>query len=172
MPHPLETGTIRILTPDGSTAGTGFLVLKSLAGTCAHIVTSKGLQAHHVTVPDPLEWFRVIISKFYGNNLNLQVVESCDEPQYIIFASSDKNPQIICTPLSPKDIRKMKNNKHKRLLSYADRSPLVSMPQNIYAYECSVLNNGILFDLELSLAWKGLTGKNINTKDFLWFYFI
>lgn len=40
MPHPLETGTIRILRPDGSTAGTGFLVSKRLAITCAHVVTS------------------------------------------------------------------------------------------------------------------------------------
>lgn len=38
MPHPLETGTIRILCPDGSTAGTGFLVSKRLAVTCAHVV--------------------------------------------------------------------------------------------------------------------------------------
>ncbi len=38
MPHPLEAGTIRILCPDGSTAGTGFLVSKRLAVTCAHVV--------------------------------------------------------------------------------------------------------------------------------------
>ena len=40
MPHPLEAGTIRILKPDGSTAGTGFLVSKRLAVTCAHVVES------------------------------------------------------------------------------------------------------------------------------------
>lgn len=40
MPHPLEAGTIRILEPDGSTAGTGFLVSKRLAVTCAHVVES------------------------------------------------------------------------------------------------------------------------------------
>jgi hypothetical protein len=40
MPHPLEAGTIRILRPDGSTAGTGFLVSKQLAITCAHVVDS------------------------------------------------------------------------------------------------------------------------------------
>jgi V8-like Glu-specific endopeptidase len=40
MPHPLEAGTIRILKIDGSTAGTGFLVSKRLAVTCAHVVTS------------------------------------------------------------------------------------------------------------------------------------
>jgi hypothetical protein len=38
MPHPLEAGTLRILRPNGSTAGTGFLVSKRLAVTCAHVV--------------------------------------------------------------------------------------------------------------------------------------
>jgi V8-like Glu-specific endopeptidase len=40
MPHPLESGTIRILKPDGTTAGTGFLVTKRLAVTCAHVIES------------------------------------------------------------------------------------------------------------------------------------
>lgn len=40
MPHPLEAGTIRIFRPNGSTAGTGFLVSKRLAVTCAHVITS------------------------------------------------------------------------------------------------------------------------------------
>lgn len=45
MTHPLESGTIRILKPDGSTAGTGFLVSKRLAVTCAHVVESAGVKA-------------------------------------------------------------------------------------------------------------------------------
>lgn len=45
MPHPLEAGTIRILKPDGSTAGTGFLVSKRLALTCAHVVESTSVRA-------------------------------------------------------------------------------------------------------------------------------
>lgn len=48
MPHPLEAGTIRILKPDGSTAGTGFLVSKHLAVTCAHVVYSANAKAGDV----------------------------------------------------------------------------------------------------------------------------
>jgi hypothetical protein len=44
MPHPLEAGTIRILKPDSSTAGTGFLVSKRLAVTCAHVVVAAKSQ--------------------------------------------------------------------------------------------------------------------------------
>jgi len=33
-----------------------------------------------------------------------------------------------------------------------------------------VLNAGILFDLELQLAWKGLTGREIDQHEKLWMY--
>lgn len=43
MTHPLESGTIRILRPNGSTAGTGFLLSERIAVTCAHVVESTGV---------------------------------------------------------------------------------------------------------------------------------
>jgi hypothetical protein len=45
MPHPIEPSTLRILTPDGKTVGTGFLVAKNLVVTCAHIISSLGAGA-------------------------------------------------------------------------------------------------------------------------------
>ncbi len=38
----IESSTIRILTSDGKTVGTGFLVAKDLAVTCAHVVAATG----------------------------------------------------------------------------------------------------------------------------------
>lgn len=61
MPHPLESGTIRILKQDGSTAGTGFIVSKRLAVTCAHVVESAGVK------PDEMINF-----KYHLGNLNIQ----------------------------------------------------------------------------------------------------
>ena len=39
----LENGTLRILHPDGSTAGTGFLVTWNLAVTCAHLINDPSV---------------------------------------------------------------------------------------------------------------------------------
>jgi hypothetical protein len=39
MPHPIEPSTLRILNPNGKTVGTGFLVARNLAVTCAHVIT-------------------------------------------------------------------------------------------------------------------------------------
>lgn len=45
MPHPIEPSTLRILKPTGETVGTGFLVSKHLAVTCAHVVKILGAGA-------------------------------------------------------------------------------------------------------------------------------
>ena len=45
MPHPIEPSTLRILKPTGETVGTGFLVSKNLAVTCAHVVKILGAGA-------------------------------------------------------------------------------------------------------------------------------
>lgn len=39
MAHPIESSILRILTSDGKTAGTGFLIAPKLAVTCAHVIT-------------------------------------------------------------------------------------------------------------------------------------
>jgi hypothetical protein len=40
------------------------------------------------------------------------------------------------------------------------KNPLLSLLRWAAAFECSVLNQDILFDLELLLVWKGLTGHS------------
>ena len=42
MQNALEAGTVRVLTPEGAIAGTGFLVSSTLVLTCAHVVQSTG----------------------------------------------------------------------------------------------------------------------------------
>ena len=128
--------------------------------------------ARDVHVNDPLGWFNKIAVKAYGSNLNLQFVEAFENPQVLICANGVGDGRVIFTLLSPTEIHAMKRAKHSQLSRYADRNPLLTLPRAVTALECSVLNNGILFDLELPLAWKGLTGHTIDERDFIWMYVI
>ena len=127
--------------------------------------------AREVRVDDPLGWLNKVATKVYGYNLNLQVVETFEEPRALICGTGDGG-KVIFSPLSPDEIRKVKRSRHSRLSQYADRNPLLSFPRGISAYEISVLNSGIMFDLELPLAWKGLTGNNIDEMGIMWMYII
>lgn len=126
--------------------------------------------ARDVHVGDPLGWFNKIAVKACGHNLNLQLVEAYENPHAVICADGNGGSKVIFTLLSPAEIHVMKRANRNRLSQYADRNPLLSLPRGVTAFECSVLNNGILFDLELPLAWKGLTGNNVEEIELMWIY--
>jgi hypothetical protein len=123
--------------------------------------------ARDVHVDDPPGWLNKVAARVCGYDLNLQAVEN---PRVLICATGDNSEKVVFTTYSPVEIRKIKLAKHNRLSKYEDRNPLLSLPQDVAAFECSVLNNGFLFDLELPLAWKGMTGNNIDEMCRLWMY--
>lgn len=127
--------------------------------------------ARDVRVDDPLGWLDKIVAKVYGYNLNLQVIEAFEEPRALVCASGDAN-KVVFSPVSPSEIRRIKRDRRSRLSQYADRNPLLTLPRNTAAEEISVLNGTILFDLELPLAWKGLTGQEVEQIDHVWIYVI
>lgn len=126
--------------------------------------------AKNVQVLDPLGWLNKTVSKVSGYDMKLQVLEVFEEPQALICSSNDSNERIIFSPLSPTEIHRMKSGKHNRLSQIAKQHPLLLLPKNVSIHELSVLNAGHLFDLELSLAWKALTGQDHATIINLWMY--
>ena len=90
----------------------------------------------------------------------------------ILCAAEDGTGRVLLTPFSPGEIQRMKRAKSSRLAQYAEQNPLLSLPRKVAAFECSVLNQDILFDLELPLAWKGLTGHSAEDLRSVWVYWI
>lgn len=125
--------------------------------------------AREVRVDDPLGWLNRMTSKVCGYDLNLQVVEAFDEPRALICATGEGG-KVVFSPLSPDEIRQLKRDRRSRLSQYADRNPLLSLPRCLSAREISILNTSIAFDLELRLAWKGLTGQGVEQMERVWVY--
>lgn len=126
--------------------------------------------ARDVQIIDPLGWLNKTVAKANGFSLELQVVEFFDNPQALVCASADGINKAIFSPFSPTEILQMKRTKRSRLSQYGDRHPLLSLPRQVTAYEFSVLNSNILFDLELPLAWKSLTNQETPQIERLWMY--
>lgn len=77
---------------------------------------------------------------------------------------------MVFSPLSPSEIRRFKKNNHNRLSRSGRKNPLLSLPRRVTTLEISILNSGILFDLELPIAWKALTGQETEQMEHLWMY--
>ena len=123
-----------------------------------------------VQVPDPLGWLNKTASKICGYDLKLQILEMFDEPQSLVCTSGGGSIRVVFSPLSPADILRLKSGKQGRLSQFASHNPLFFLPRGVEVHELSVLNGGHLFDLELSLAWKALTGQNLALSNRLWMY--
>ena len=125
-----------------------------------------------VQVPDPLGWLNKIASKVCGYDLKLQFLEIFEEPQALVCASSDNSLKVVFSPLSPAEIRRIKSGKQNRLSRFANQHPLLILSKNVSVQELSVLNGGILFDLELILVWKIITGQSLILRDSIWIYIL
>lgn len=126
--------------------------------------------AQTVQVPNPLGWLNKSASQVCGYDLKLQILEMFEEPQALVCISGDRSIRIVFSPLSPADIRRIKSGKQNRLSQFAGQHPLLLLPRNVSVHELSILNGGTLFDLELSLAWKSLTGREVEMATRLWMY--
>lgn len=123
-----------------------------------------------VRVDDPLAWLNQVITKVSGLVMNLQSVEYLEEANTLLCMSGDHETRIFVSPFSPKEIQRIKRERRSRLSQFGKNNPLLSLSRTTIAYEFSVLNAGVLFDLELQLAWKGLTESNIDQLERLWMY--
>jgi hypothetical protein len=126
--------------------------------------------AREVRVDDPLGWLNRIAGSVYGYDLKLQVIEAFDEPCALVCSTGDGHGRVIFSPLSPDDIRRFRNDKRGRLSRITAQSPLLSLPRKATGYEISALNGGVVFDLELPMAWNSLTGLSVFQMERIWMY--
>lgn len=126
--------------------------------------------ARDVQIDDPLTWLNKIIARTYGLEKGIQVIEAFDEPRALLCSYGGSAKNIILTPLSPDAIRRLAGRKQSRISQFSDHNPLLNLPAKVTAKEISILNGGFLFDLELPLVWKGLTGQEVFQMDRMWVY--
>jgi hypothetical protein len=125
--------------------------------------------ARDVKVDDPVKWLNVVLAKVCGEFLDLNVTEVFDTPQTLVCM--DKNARRVLLSLaSPEEIRRMKRERKSKLLRVSNGHPLLDLPQRAEQVEISILNGGILFDLELPAAWEKLSGREIIGVDKVWVY--
>jgi hypothetical protein len=127
--------------------------------------------AREVRIDDPLGWLNKVASKICGYTQNLQVVDAFEEPRALICATGDGG-KVVFSPLSLGEIYQLKRDRRSRLSQYADQNPLMALPRRVTAYELSVLNTGVMFDLELPLVWKGLTHQGVEQMEHMWMYMV
>lgn len=125
--------------------------------------------ARDVKVDDPVAWLNQVVAKVYGESLDLTVTEFFETPQVLVCSGTDGR-RVLFSPTSPEDIRRMKRESTSKLSRLGNVHPLMGLPRQVEQLEISILNGGILFDLELPLAWKSLVDSEIGQLNSVWIY--
>jgi len=123
-----------------------------------------------VSVANPLEWFNHLAVKALGYDPRLQFLEVLDEPRALMFISEENSMKFVFSVHSQKEILEFKGSKQGRLSRFVEKNPLLILPRHAKFHEFSVLNCGIFFDLELPLAWKGISGQPLGEANSVWVY--
>lgn len=114
--------------------------------------------ARDVKVDDPVAWLNRVVAKVVGEDLGLVVTEIFEDPQAVVCADTH-GKRAVLSIMPIKEIRRLTQQHKGRLTKIGDTHPLKNLPQDFEFTEISILNAGITFDLELSIAWKLITGK-------------
>ncbi|MCZ7547679.1 MAG: hypothetical protein M5U11_00785 [Anaerolineales bacterium] len=125
--------------------------------------------AREVQVDDPIGWLNQMVARVNGENMALTVSEFFEDPQVLVCIAGDSR-KVALSPASPKDIRRFQQAAKSKLSRVGNVHPLMNLPRNADALELSMLNGGMLFDLELKIAWRGLTGRQISQESSLFLY--
>ena len=126
--------------------------------------------ARNVDVQDPLGWLNKVASRICGHDLNLKILQTFDTPQSLICTSDDGSIKIAFSPYSPTYLRRLKRGKQNRLSQFSGSNPMLCLPRGVRANAISALNEGPLFDLEISVVWKELTGRDFGRANLIWMY--
>jgi len=127
--------------------------------------------ALEVQVEDPLAWLNQVVARVAGENMVLTVSEFFEDPQVLVCTTGDSR-KVALSPASPKDVRRFQQAARSKLSRVGNVHPLMNLPRNAKILELSILNGGMLFDRELEIAWRGLTGKGFSHAERLWTYLL
>ena len=122
----------------------------------------RGQIAKDIQIPNPLVWLANAAAKASGQAVSLSVTQA--------YAAESVVPCILChdemsgadmvfTTLSPDGVKKAGQQKKNRLSQISDRHPLAPWRKGTEVLELTMLNAGVVFDLELPVAWKDLVGQ-------------
>lgn len=123
-----------------------------------------------ISIDDPISWFNKIVYKISRRQINLRIVEIINDNSTLIFSSEESQNRIVFSTNSPNDLKSLRRDKKSRLSNNMENQLVSLLSKQVTAYEISALNGGIMFDLELSLAWSMMTAQKGIILNKIWMY--
>ncbi len=117
----------------------------------------RGQMGQNVKVPNPIHWLNQSVTKATGQNVQFSLVQTHKNGVNAIACHEENaGADVVFSTVSPQQIKKLGKQKRSRLANLSDHNPILPLRKGTDVIELTMLNAGVIFDIELPLALKEL----------------
>ena len=132
----------------------------------------RGVASTQTRIEDLTAWLTKTTSLSFGRKTIVMDYQIHNSPVNTVeFHDAEVGQTIICTLESPEALKTILKNKRAVLRGELRSNPVFRVSKKTPAVELSMLNAGVMFDVELPIAWNTLTGQATEA-DTLWAYIL
>lgn len=132
----------------------------------------RGTVSAQTQIPDLTAWLTKVTSMALGYQTTIMDYQLHSDPiPAVEFRDDTQGTTIVCALESPSTLLSLLKTKRSPLRGQLRSNPLFHVSKRTPAAELSALNAGMMFDIELPVAWNSLTGQKMEI-DTLWAYIL
>jgi hypothetical protein len=130
----------------------------------------RGQAARQTQIPDPIKWLSGAISKATESAaVSLYSKQQYSEPEALSFLDEKSGHKYVLTLIAPAGVRRWAKKRSKKTARLGQVHPLAHGNRKEGVIEMNMLTAGLLFDIELPIAWHQLTGETTIAEK-MWLY--
>jgi len=132
----------------------------------------RGVASTQTRIEDLTAWLTKTTSLSFGRKTIVMDYQIHNSPVNTLeFHDAEVGKTIICTLESPEVVKTILKKKRPVLRGELRPNPIFRVGRKTSAVELSMLNAGVMFDVELPIAWTTLTGQATQAET-LWAYIL
>jgi len=132
----------------------------------------RGAMSSQIQIDDLTAWLRKTASLAFGRKTDVMDCQVHQVPVAAVeFRETESGATIVFALEAPQVLIPMLKKKHSAIRGNLGSNPLLRVGKKTPVVELSILNAGMMFDIELPVAWSSFTGQATQA-DVVWAYII
>lgn len=132
----------------------------------------RGMAGNQIKIEDRTAWLRKVTAQAFGRETLVMDFYKHESPVVSVeFLDASTGSTVVCALESPDEVKAIVKKKRPTIAGDLRTNPIFRFGKKTHAVELSLLNAGMLFDLELPVAWDAFTGRTTEAGT-LWAYIL
>jgi hypothetical protein len=132
----------------------------------------RGVASNQIKIEDLTAWLRKVTAQAFGRETIVMDFYKHESPVVSVeFLDASTGNTVVCALESPEEVKTILKKKRPTIAGDLRTNQIFRLGRKTHVIEISMLNAGVMFDIELPVAWNMLTGHH-TTSETLWAYIL